>query len=121
MSSADPFARSPCPVSSALDLIGDKWTLVLVRDMLMGKRRFQEFLVSPERIPTNVLAARLRSMEAHGLIVRTAYQARPLRYDYALTEKGRGLAPVLRALARWANHHVPGTWTPPPAFFDAEL
>lgn len=108
--------RSPCPISSALDLIGDRWTLVILRDLLNGKTQFSEFLESPERITTSVLAARLRVMEEDGLVVRTPYQVRPKRFAYAPTDKGRGLLPVLQELCRWSNRHLPGTWTAPAAF-----
>ena len=114
------FPRSPCPIASSLDLIGDKWTMVILRDLLTGKSRYSEFLASPERITTNILADRLERMETSGLILRQPYQDRPVRYEYRLTEKGRGLHPTLRALCRWANEFMPGTWTPPPAFMADE-
>jgi DNA-binding HxlR family transcriptional regulator len=82
----------------------------VVRDMLVGKKRFGEFLASPEGIPTNILADRLRRLDAQGIIARHAYESRPLRHDYTLTAKGRALLPVLQAMARWANGQVPGTW-----------
>jgi DNA-binding HxlR family transcriptional regulator len=110
------FPRSPCPIASSLDLVGDKWTLVILRDMINGKKRFAEFLASPERITTNVLTDRLNSMEAAGLIAKQPYQHRPLRNEYTLTEKGRSMHPVLRELCRWANAHLPGTWIPPESF-----
>lgn len=108
--------RSGCPIATTLDLVGDRWTLVLLRDMLNGKARFSEFLASPERITTNILADRLQKMEAAGLVTKRPYQVRPERYAYALTPKGRGLYPVVREMCRWANTHVPGTWTPPETF-----
>lgn len=110
------FARSPCPIACSLDLIGDKWTMVILRDLLTGKSRYSEFLTSPERITTNILADRLERMEAAGLITRTPYQERPVRHAYALTEMGEALHPTLRALCRWANRYLPGTWTPPADF-----
>jgi DNA-binding HxlR family transcriptional regulator len=108
--------RSPCPIATTLDIVGDRWSLVLVRDMLTGKSKYSEFLQSPERITTNILADRLSRMEETGLISRTLYQERPKRYAYALTEKGRGLIPVVQAICRWANRHEPDTWTPPERF-----
>lgn len=114
------FLRSPCPIASSLDLIGDKWTMVILRDLLNGKSRYSEFLASPERITTNILADRLERMETSGLIVRQPYQDRPVRYDYRLTEKGHGLHPTLRALCRWANEFMPGTLIPPAAFMAEE-
>ena len=108
--------RSGCPIATTLDLVGDKWSMVILRDLLTGKRRFAQFLASPERITTNVLADRLTRMEAHGLIQRRAYSERPPRYEYLLTEKGAGLLPVLQEISRWANTHIPGTWHPPDMF-----
>lgn len=114
------FARSPCPIASTLDRVGDKWSLVIVRDLINGKRRFGELLESPEHIPTNILADRLRKLEAEGLIERRRYTARPVRHEYLLTAKGRALLPVLQAICRWANRHIPGTWVPPDQFMRAK-
>lgn len=109
-------ARSDCPIATTLDLVGDRWTLVILRDMLTGKKRFSEFLESPERITTNVLTDRLSQMEVAGLVEKTAYQQRPVRFQYELTSKGRGLLPVLQEMCRWGNRYMPGTWTPPASF-----
>lgn len=112
-----PARRSDCPIANALDLIGDKWTLLVIRDLLfLGNRRFGELLSSPEKIPTNLLSDRLRRLEECGLVVKVSYQERPPRYEYQLTEKGADLFPVLRALSQWANRHIPGTMVPPPEF-----
>lgn len=108
--------RSGCPIATTLDLVGDRWTLVILRDMVNGKKRYSEFLDSPEHITTNVLADRLALMEAAGLAKRRPYQERPKRFEYELTQKGRDLLPVLQAICRWANKHCPGTWTPPESF-----
>lgn len=108
--------RSGCPIATTLDMVGDRWTLVIMRDLVCGKKRFSEFLASPERITTNVLADRLAAMEADGLVVRRSYQERPKRYEYVLTEKGEALLPVLQDICRWANRYVPDTWTPPDHF-----
>ena len=108
-------ARSPCPIANALDLLGDKWTLLVVRDLLFaGKRRFGEFLSSPEGIPTNILTDRLRRLEEHGIVTKVEYSSRPPRYEYRLTAKGADLFPVLREMGAWANRHIPGTWIPTP-------
>jgi DNA-binding HxlR family transcriptional regulator len=105
-----PEGRSPCPVAKTLDLLGDKWSLLVVRDaMLFGKRRFGEFAASPEGIPTNILADRLRRLEERGILRKTAYQKNPLRYEYRLTSTGKELFPVLKEMIRWARHHLPGT------------
>jgi DNA-binding HxlR family transcriptional regulator len=108
--------RSGCPIASTLDLVGDRWTLVLLRDMINGKARFSDFLASPERITTNVLTDRLNKMEQAGLVSRTPYQLRPKRHEYRLTSMGRDLHPVLQAMCRWGNQHLPETWTPPADF-----
>ncbi|MEO1400120.1 MAG: helix-turn-helix domain-containing protein [Cyanobacteria bacterium J06635_1] len=83
--------------------MGDRWTLIILRDILNGKKRFSEFLDSPEQIMTNVLMDRLGLMEAAGLVSKTPYQLRPKRFEYVLTEKGLGLLPVLQEICRWAN------------------
>ena len=107
--------RSPCPIANTLDLVGDKWTLLIARDLLFfGKRQYREFSASPEGIPTNILADRLKRMETAGLIEKSPYQLHPVRYAYALTPKGAGLRPVLVALIEWGNRHIPGTYRPPP-------
>lgn len=113
--------RSPCPISTTLDVVGDKWSLIIVRDMLTGKKRFGEFLSSPERIPTNILTNRLKRLENTGLVKKAEYSNRPQRFDYQLTERGRGLLPVLQEISRWANRHVPETWTPPDWFMRAQV
>lgn len=112
--------RSGCPIATTLDLVGDKWTLVLIRDMLNGKARYSEFLESPERITTNILASRLARMEESGLIEKTPYQRRPTRYAYSLTIMGRELRPILQAICRWGNRHYPESWMPPASFMAAE-
>ena len=108
--------RSGCPIASVLDLLGDRWTLVVLRDLLTGKRTYGEFLASPERISTNILADRLRRLEAWGLVEREPYRERPLRFAYPPTQKGADLLPVLQALCRWGNRYIEDTWRPPPSF-----
>lgn len=104
--------RSPCPVAVTLDIIGDKWSLIVIRDLFRGVSRYNEFLKSPEGVTTNILADRLKKLEEHGLLSKTAYQENPLRYEYALTQKGRALGPVLREIVLWANAQYPGTIKP---------
>ena len=111
MSTAKPFLRSACAVANSLDIVGDKWSLLVVRDLLHGKRTYGELTHSPERIPTNILADRLRRLEAAGIIVSTPYQQHPVRYAYTLTPKGRALGDVLLAFVRWGKRHIPGTVT----------
>jgi DNA-binding HxlR family transcriptional regulator len=109
MSTAKPFARSACAVANSLDIVGDKWSLLVVRDLLHGKRTYGELVNSPERIPTNILADRLRRLEGAGIIVSTPYQQHPMRYAYTLTPKGSALGDVLLAFVRWGKQHIPGT------------
>ena len=93
----------------------------IVRDMLTGKRRYGEFLASPEGIATNILADRLKRMEEAGLIARTPYQQRPTRHEYALTGMGEALLPVLQEMCLWANGHFHDTWTPPASFMERRI
>ena len=103
--------RSACAIACTLDVVGDKWSLLVVRDLLHGKRTYGEILQSPEGIPTNLLADRLKRLEDAGIIESAAYQERPVRYAYTLTPKGRELGEVLGAIARWGRKHIPGTRT----------
>jgi DNA-binding HxlR family transcriptional regulator len=105
------FLRSPCAVACTLDLVGDKWSLLVVRDLLRGNVTYGELQNSPEGIPTNILADRLKRLKEAGLIAKSAYQEHPVRYAYELTEKGKALSDVLLALVRWGKKHVPGTRT----------
>ena len=109
MSTAKPLARSACAVAGSLDILGDKWSLLVVRDLLHGKRTYGELSRSPERIPTNILADRLKRLESAGVLASTPYQQRPVRYAYTLTPKGRALGEVLLAFVRWGKEHIPGT------------
>jgi DNA-binding HxlR family transcriptional regulator len=111
MADAKPFARSPCAVANSLDVVGDKWSLLVVRDILHGRHTYSELLNSPERIPTNILAERLKRLEGAGIISGTPYQQRPVRYAYELTSKGRALSEVLMAFVRWGRRYLPGTVT----------
>ncbi len=108
--------RSACPIARSLDLLGDRWTLLLARDLLVGKRRFGEFLESRERITTSVLADRLARLEAAGVVRKVAYQTRPERFEYELAEAGRALLPLLQEFCRWGNEHIAGTMAPPGDF-----
>ena len=111
MSIARPFARSACAVANTLDVVGDKWSLLVVRDLLHGKRTYGELADSPERIPTNILAERLKRLEAAGIISSAPYQQHPVRYAYSLTAKGTALGDVLLAFVRLGKQHIPGTVT----------
>jgi DNA-binding HxlR family transcriptional regulator len=101
--------RSTCPVACTLDLLGDKWTLLVVRDLLRGQHTYKSIQMSPEGIPSNILADRLKRLEQEGIVQKVLYQERPPRYEYHLTEKGQGLGPVLHAMLTWGSTYVPGT------------
>jgi DNA-binding HxlR family transcriptional regulator len=123
MASPDPSSRSAprsaCPIGNALDVLGDRWTLLVIRDLLFaGKRRFGELQSSPESIPTNILSDRLRRLEECGVVVKAPYQLRPPRYEYQLTAMGKDLYPVLRAMAEWATRHLPDVAPPPPGVLE---
>jgi DNA-binding HxlR family transcriptional regulator len=96
-------------VACSLELIGDRWTLLVIRDLFAGKRRYGEFLSSPEGIPTNILAERLKRLESAGLVASALYSQHPPRYEYELTARGRALMPVLDAVAIWGLEQFPGT------------
>ncbi len=101
--------RSACPISSGLDLLGDKWSLLLIRDLFQhGTRTYSEFSDSPEHISTNILAARLRLLSAAGLIERTSPDRSARNNAYRLTERGQALRPVLEAMALWSQAHLKG-------------
>ena len=95
-----------CPVAKALELVGERWTLLIVRDLLGGPRRFQDFHDSLPGIAPALLSERLKLMEEHGLVARQFYSEHPPRAEYVLTDKGRELRPVVGALAVWGSHHV---------------
>jgi DNA-binding HxlR family transcriptional regulator len=101
--------RSPCPVAGALDLLGDRWTLLVVRDLFAGLKRYGDFAGSLEKIPTNLLADRLARLARAGLIRRTRYQGNPPRFEYTLTPAGEALRPVMQELVNWGRRYVPGT------------
>ena len=96
-----------CPVALTLDLIGERWTLLLLRDLLLeGPRRFQEFQASLPGVAPNILSARLKAMEDNGLIGRQLYNERPPRVEYLLTDKGKSLGPVVKAMRDWGTKNL---------------
>ncbi len=101
--------RSVCPVGCVLDVIGDKWTLLVVRDLACGKRHFNDLCRSPERIATNILADRLERLLAHGLAEKYTAVGHPGRDAYRLTAKGKSLGPILAAMAGWGLTNITGT------------
>jgi DNA-binding HxlR family transcriptional regulator len=101
-------ARSCCPIACTLDVLGDRWTLLVIRDLFAGKSRFTEFQRSPERIAPNILTDRLASLVDAGLAERVVPPGGK-RARYGLTARGASLRPVLGAVAEWGLAHIPGT------------
>jgi DNA-binding HxlR family transcriptional regulator len=101
--------RSICPVACTLDLVGDKWTLLVVRDLFAGKSHFHEFARSPERIATNILADRLERLRESGLVAAKASSVRAGSSAYTLTDKGRDLYPIVEAIKDWGLRNIRGT------------
>ena len=96
-----------CPVARALDVIGEKWSLLILRDLRrFGPMRFQDFERSLPGVAPNTLSARLKMLESQGVIATRLYEAHPPRYEYFLTEKGEALRPVLKALYAWGERHA---------------
>jgi DNA-binding HxlR family transcriptional regulator len=95
----------PCPIAASLELVGERWALLVVREIAMGSTRFGD-IVRGTGAPRDRIAARLKTLGAAGVIGRTAYQDRPERFDYHLTESGQDLLSVLDALLAWGDKHV---------------
>ncbi|MEM1445362.1 MAG: helix-turn-helix domain-containing protein [Planctomycetota bacterium] len=106
---SESYPRSCCPVAGALDVLGDRWTLLVVRDLMRGLTRFGEFRASPECIASNILTERLERLVNAGLVDRKPDPEDRRRYRYALTTAGEALRPVVGALAMWGLTHLPGT------------
>lgn len=100
------YQQEDCPIARTLDIIGERWTMLVLRDLfLRGPRRFQDLQESLAGVAPNTLSARLKTMEAHGLIASRLYSEHPPRLEYYLTEKGKSLGPVLEALREWGRCH----------------
>ncbi|MER9748361.1 helix-turn-helix domain-containing protein [Mesorhizobium sp. M0140] len=98
--------RSGCPINLSLELIGDRWTLLIVRDMVFaGKKHFREFLQSDEGISSRTLAERLQTLQEEGILTRSDDPTHGLRTVYRLTEAGIDLLPVLATLGAWGSKH----------------
>jgi len=96
-----------CPVARTLDIIGERWTILILRDLFRdGSRKFQDFQTSLQGISPNTLSARLKSLEEHGILERRIYEDHPPRAEYFLTDKGRTLGPILKALVDWGQKHA---------------
>lgn len=104
-----PARRSPCPVSCALDIFGDRWTLLVIRDLLLGKSRFKDFLASPEGIPTNILTERLKRLMEHKVITQVTDAGGSRHMAYQLTKKGNALIPIVKAIKDWGLSWEKGT------------
>jgi DNA-binding HxlR family transcriptional regulator len=102
MTRSEPLAQLDCSVARTLEVIGDRWSLLILRDAFYGVRRFEDF-IADLGIARNVLADRLGKLVDRGLFVRDQYEDRPPRFEYQLTEKGRDLLPVLLAMMRWGD------------------
>lgn len=98
----------PCPIASSLEVVGERWALLVVRELWMGSRRFGE-IVAGTGAPRDRIAARLKVLEEAGVVARVQYQESPQRFEYHLTDSGKALIPVLKALLSWGREHaVPG-------------
>ena len=101
------FAGMSCPIARTLDVVGEWWTMLIVRDAFLGARRFEDF--KRIGIADNILSARLKRLVDEGVLERRPYQERPVRFEYVLTEKGRDLLLVVGAMATWGLKWTPGT------------
>lgn len=102
----EPIKQLPaCPVETTLMLIGDKWKVLILRDLLPGTKRFGELKKSIGSVSQKVLTAQLRDMEAKGLVSRKVYTEVPPRVEYSLTDLGRSLSPILKAMAEWGEYY----------------
>ncbi len=99
--------RCDCPVTTALDILGDKWMLVIIKQMLLeGVKTFKEFTESDEAIATNILSSKLKCLYQHGLIEKTNHPSNKKTKIYQLTERGLSLTPIVVELALWSNQHL---------------
>ncbi|HKV59037.1 MAG TPA: helix-turn-helix domain-containing protein [Ktedonobacteraceae bacterium] len=106
--------RSDCPINFALEIFGDPWSLLLIRDIVyFGKKTYGEFLASEEGMATNILASRLAHLEHQGILVKKLSEQDKRKEEYALTEKGLDLIPVLVEMANWSAQYDPHTGAPP--------
>lgn len=101
--------RSPCPVACSLDILGDRWTLLVIRDLILGRSRFKDFLASPEGIPTNILTDRLKRLLEHRVVTQVKDAEGSRHMAYRLTEKGNALLPVVKAIRDWGLDWEEGT------------
>ncbi|MYM64438.1 helix-turn-helix domain-containing protein [Pseudomaricurvus sp. HS19] len=109
------LSRSHCPLAHCLDIVGDHWTLLIVRDLLLGKHEFQEFQSSPEGISSNILSNRLKKLQEQDVIRWITHPENKKRKLYYLTTKGKELLYVIGGLMRWSLKYMPGD-KPVPGF-----
>ncbi|SAL56506.1 HxlR family transcriptional regulator [Caballeronia peredens] len=102
MARSEKTVKTLCPVARSTDIVGDRWTLLVLRELYMGTSKFEEIQIQTEATP-QMLATRLKSLEADGMIERHPYNEKPLRYEYRLTEKGKAFYPVIQALRAWGE------------------
>jgi DNA-binding HxlR family transcriptional regulator len=95
-----------CPIALTLDVIGERWTMLIIRDLYFGRRRFNDLLASSPGMSTKILSERLKLLEQHGLVRREIYSEHPLRAEYYLTDKGMSLEPVLNAIGAWGGQNL---------------
>jgi len=95
-----------CPIAMTLDVIGDRWTIIILRDLYFGRSRFNDLLAASPGMSTKILSERLKLLEQHGLVTREVYSEHPLRAEYKLTEKGMSLEPVLNAIGEWGGRNL---------------
>jgi DNA-binding HxlR family transcriptional regulator len=105
MARTSPYAQD-CPIARTLDLIGDRWTLLIIRDLFLGRSRFNEFRQSTPRISPKLLSERLKRLEEEGIVERALLNGHPPRAEYRLTPKGRSLFPVLFAIGWWGFEYL---------------
>jgi DNA-binding HxlR family transcriptional regulator len=103
---ANGYGQKDCPVARALDVVGEKWSLLILRDLFRkGPLRFQEFEDGLPGVAPNTLSSRLKRLENQGVIGTRLYENHPPRYEYFLTDKGKALGPVLKALYSWGERY----------------
>ena len=102
--------RSNCSISCALEIIGDKWTLLIIRDIIIGETKsFGDFRSSPEKIASNILSDRLEKMVSYGILIKRVNKKNKLKFDYTLSKIGKELEPVMMAISKWGHQSINGT------------
>jgi DNA-binding HxlR family transcriptional regulator len=104
-----------CSIARTLDVVGEKWSLLAMRELMLGNHRFEE-IVGRTGAPRDILTTRLRKLEESGLVERRQYQDRPVRFEYHLTKAGRSLVPIVTMLREWGDEHLAGPEGPPALF-----